>query len=106
VNGSNAAVLIHDSSNSTAGAVEFLSAGTDIVILGGGFGDGEDVSISASGTVLASATTNSDGAFSASATLPSSFTVGPDSVFTVTASGEDTGDVYGVFLLVDKVPGN
>ena len=105
-NGSNAAVLIHDSGNSVAGAVEFKLSGTDVVILGGGFGERESVSISSNDTVLASATTNSNGAFSSSATLPSSFVVGPSSVFTVTVTGEDTGDVHGVFLLVDKVAGN
>jgi hypothetical protein len=102
-NGSNAAVLIHDSSNSVAGAVERLLSGTGIVILGGGFASGESVSITAGTTVLASATANTRGAFSAAATLPSALAIGP---YTITATGNDTGAVYGVLLLVDKIPGN
>jgi hypothetical protein len=109
-NGSNAAVLVHDAANNVVGSVEFLTAGTSVFILGGGFEAGERISVTGIPrqfpVLLASATANDHGAFSATVRLPASFTVAPDSVFTVTAAGEDTGPVHGVFVLVDKVAGN
>ena len=110
-NGSNAAILVHDSANNVAGAVEFRVAGTSIDILGGGFSAGERVSVTAKpgsfDVLLTDTTANDHGAFMVSVQLTQSgFTPAEDSVFTVSASGEDTGRVEGVFILVDKVPGN
>jgi hypothetical protein len=102
--------LIHDAANNVVGSVEYVTARPEVFILGGGFEAGERISITGIPrqfpVLLASATANSHGAFSATVRLPASFTVAPDSVFTVTASGEETGPVHGVFVLVDKVAGN
>ena len=108
--GSNAAVLVHDSTSNVAGSVEFRTGGTTIAVMGGGFVAGEGISITARprgfDVLLADTSANDHNAFLATIQLPSSFTVGPESIFTITASGDETGPVDGVFILVDKVPGN
>jgi hypothetical protein len=103
--------MVHDSNNSVAAAVEFRQAGTNAVILGGGFEAGERVSVTGKPNVfdvlLADAVANAHGAFSVTVDLNTfGFAVAEDSIFTVSATGEDTGRVEGVFILVDKTPGN
>ena len=110
-NGSNAAVIVHDSGNNVAGAVEYRTGGTNAVILGAGFKAGERVSVTGRpnkfDVLLGSAVANDHGAISVTLDLNAKgFKVGADSIFTVTASGEETGRTHGVFILVDKVPGN
>lgn len=109
--GSNAAVMIHDSNNSVAGAVEWRIGGPTIVVLGGGFNAGERVSVTAIpnsfDVLLGDATANDHGAFALTVQLTQTgFEPAEDSIFTVSASGEDTGRVEGVFIMVDKIPGN
>lgn len=84
---------------------------TNAVILGGGFNRGERISVTGKpnrfDVLLADAVANDHGAFSVTVNLNArGFAVAEDSVFTVSAAGEDTGRVEGVFILVDKVPGN
>ena len=110
-NGSNAALMIHDSNNSVAGAVEFRTGGTNAVFLGGGFKAGERISVTGKpnrfDVLLADAVANDHGAFMVTVELnDAGFEVAADSVFTVSAAGEETGRVEGVFILVDKVAGN
>jgi Flp pilus assembly protein CpaB len=84
------------------------------VILGGGFKAGEAISVSGKprlfDVLMADAVANDHGAFSVTVNLNAvgvgGFVVAEDSVFTVSATGEETGKVNGVFILVDKVPGN
>ncbi len=109
--GPSAALMVHDSNNSVAAAVEFRVGGTNAVILGGGFDRDERVSITGVpnrfDVLLADAVANDHGAFQVTIDLNAfGFEVAEDSVFTVSASGESTGRVNGVFILVDKVPGN
>jgi hypothetical protein len=109
--GSSAAVMVHDSNNNVAGAVEYRAGGTNVVILAAGFKAGERVSITGKpnkfDVLLGSAVANDHGAVSVTVNLNSKgFKVGADSVFTVSASGEDTGLTNGVFILVDKTPDN
>ncbi len=103
--------MIHDSNNNVAGAVEFRLAGTDIVILGGGFNSGERVTVTGipniSDVLLGDAVANSSGAIMVTADInDAGFVVSNNSYFTVSATGESTGRVEGVFILVDKVLGN
>jgi hypothetical protein len=110
-NGSSAAVIVHDSNNNVAGAVEYRTGGTNAVILAAGFKAGERVSITGKpnkfDVLLADAVANDHGGVSVTVDLNAKgFKVAADSVFTVTASGEDTGRTNGVFILVDKTPGN
>ena len=110
-NGSSAALIVHDSNNNVAGAVEFRLSDTNAVILGGGFNRGERISVTGKpnrfDVLLADAVANDHGAFSVTVNLNAKgFAVAADSVFTVSASGEDSGRTEGVFILVDKVPEN
>ncbi len=109
--GSNAAVLVHDANNSVAGAVEWRIGGPTVDIIGGGFIEGERISVTgkprAFDVLLGDATANEHGGFRLTVQLTQSgFEAAEDSIFTVSASGETTGRVDGVFIMVDKVPGN
>ena len=109
--GSNAALLVHDSANNVAGAVEWKIGGPTVDILGGGFKAGERISVTAIpnrfDVLLGDATANEHGAFMLTVQLTQvGFEPAEDSIFTVSAAGEDTGRVEGVFIMVDKVPGN
>ena len=106
--GGGGGLIVHDTTSNVAGAVEFNATGTSIDIIGGGFGAGERVSVTARPRggilLLADAVANDPGAFLITIELPDSFT--PDrSPFTITASGEDGTIANGVFVLTDKVPG-
>ncbi len=110
-NGSNAALLVHDANNNVAGAVEWRIGGPTVDIIGGGFNAGERISVTAIpnrfDVLIGDATANDHGAFRLTVQLTQTgFEPAEDSVFTVSAAGEDTGRVEGVFIMVDKVPGN
>lgn len=109
--GSNAALIVHDSANNVAGAVEWRIGGPTVDILGGGFNAGERVSVTAIpnkfDVLIGDAIANDHGAFRLTVQLTQvGFEPAEDSIFTVSAAGEDTGRVEGVFIMVDKTPGN
>lgn len=109
--GSNAALIVHDSANNVAGAVEWRIGGPTIDILGGGFDAGERVSVTAIprkfDVLIGDVIANDHGAFRLTVQLTQvGFEPAEDSIFTVSAAGEDTGRVEGVFIMVDKTPGN
>lgn len=110
-NGSNAALIVHDSANNVAGAVEWRIGGPTVDILGGGFNAGERISVTAIpnrfDVLIGDAVANDHGAFRLTVQLTQvGFEPAEDSIFTVSAAGEETGRVEGVFIMVDKVPGN
>ena len=65
--GSNAALLVHDSANNVAGAVEWRIGGPTVDFLGGGFKSGERISVTGKpgsfDVLLGDATANSHGGF-------------------------------------------
>ncbi len=109
--GSSGSLIVHDSANNVAGAVEWRIGGPTVDILGGGFNPGERISVTAIprkfDVLIGDAVANDHGAFRLTIQLTQvGFEPAEDSVFTVSAAGEDTGRVEGVFIMVDKVPGN
>lgn len=109
--GSSGSLLVHDSTSNVAGAVEWRIGGPTVDILGGGFNPGERISVTAIprrfDVLIGDAIANDHGAFRLTVQLTQvGFEPAEDSIFTVSAAGEDTGRVEGVFIMVDKIPGN
>ena len=105
VTGGSAAVLVvHDTANNVAGAVELKSSTTEIDVLGGGFGISElialTVSINGKDVVLGSGQGNGSGAFLSTVKVPSSMKVGGP--YTITASGSNGNVGFGVVIVTNK----
>ncbi len=102
--GSAAVLVVHDTANNVAGAVEIKSSTTEMDILGGGFEVSElialTVSINGKDVVLGSGQGNGHGAFLSTVTVPSSMKVGGPYTITATGSGGNVG--FGVVVVTNK----
>ena len=102
--GSAAVLVVHDTANNVAGAVELKSSSTEMDVLGGGFGISElialTVSINGKDVVLGSGQGNGSCAFLSTVKVPSSMKVGGP--YTITASGSNGNVGFGVVIVTNK----
>ena len=102
--GSAAVLVVHDTANNVAGAVELKSSSTEMDVLGGGFGISElialTVSINGKDVVLGSGQGNGSGAFLSTVKVPSSMKVGGP--YTITAAGSNGNVGFGVVIVTNK----
>ncbi len=108
-------ITVFDASGPSTGAAELSGGTATITIIGGGFAEGEQISVAAKKSgfdVLLSGSTsrtndsttiaNENGAFELTVELEDTWGVG---LFGISATGDAGNQAAGAFLLVDKVAG-
>jgi len=110
-----AGIIVFDASGPSTGAAELTGGTATITIIGGGFAEGEQISVSAKrggfDLILSSSTSrtndsltvgNENGAFTLTVELGAIWSEG---LYTITATGDQGNRGATAFLLVDKVTG-